>query len=152
MSASVAHLSHARFDRAVAELNELDHRARVALDTETGMVRGVDGCFEMELTSAIRALPETDQAAAASVLFLDRVGAAFGLAGWHVLTPEAASPLGSTIWFTFTADADAGPVRVHVCADAHRILHVRVESVGDADTQDRSSNGTESEPYMVINS
>jgi hypothetical protein len=116
------------------------------------MVRGVDGCFEMELTAAIRALPESDQAAAASVLFLDRVGAAFGLAGWHVLTPEAASPLGSTIWFTFTAEADSGPVRVHVCAEAHRILHVRIESEAQSGSDEGPSHSDNSEPFMVINS
>lgn len=127
MTASVASLSHARFDRAVAELHELDHRARVALDTDTGLVRGADGTFVMELTSAVRALSRADQAAAASVLFLDRVGSAFGLAGWHVLTPEAASPLGDTIWFTFIADTDEGEVRVHICADGQIIRHVRVE-------------------------
>jgi hypothetical protein len=61
------------------------------------------------------------------VLFLDQFGAMFGIAGWHVLEPQFASPLGPTIWFTFEAKTARGAILVNVCADEDTVRHVRVE-------------------------
>lgn len=132
-AAPIADLEQIRFDRALVELQAEDARARVALDSETGLAVGVDVDVPMSMPAAARALPEADRAAAASVLFLDRFGALFGIAGWHVLEPRFASPMGSTIWFTFAATVPPGRSRsgdevlVNVCADGDVVRHVRVE-------------------------
>lgn len=123
----IADLEQVRFDRALEELQSHDARARVALDSDTGLAVGVDVRVRMSMPSAARALPETDRAAAASVLFLDQFGPLFGIAGWHVLEPRFASPLGSTIWFTFAAQSSRGEILVNVCADDDVVRHVRVE-------------------------
>ena len=120
-------LGDLRFDRALADLNDTDPRARVALDTKTGLAHGVDGTFQMTMPAAARALPGSDRAAAASVLFLDRFGGLFGIAGWHVLSPLSASPLGRSVWFAFEAKTAAGIVTAHVCADEDTVKHVRIE-------------------------
>lgn len=126
-AAPIADLEQIRFDRALEELQLHDARARVALDSDTGLAVGVDVRVRMSMPSAARALPESDRAAAASVLFLDQFGALFGIAGWHVLDPQFASPLGSSIWFTFAARSSRGEILVNVCADDDVIRHVRVE-------------------------
>lgn len=126
-AAPIADLEQVRFDRALEDLQLHDDRARVALDSDTALAVGVDVEVRMSMPAAARALPESDRAAAASVLFLDQFGALFGIAGWHVLEPRFASPLGSTIWFTFAAQSSRGEVLVNVCADADVIRHVRVE-------------------------
>lgn len=126
-AAPIADLEQVRFDRALEELQLHDVRARVALDTETGLAVGVDVHVRMSMPAAARALPSSDRSAAASVLFLDEFGALFGIAGWHVLEPRFASPLGSTIWFTFAATSPRGEVLVNVCADDDVVRHVRVE-------------------------
>lgn len=132
-SAPIVDLEQVRFDRALVELQAADPRARVALDAETGLAVGVDVNVPMAMPAAARALPESDRAAATSVLFLDRFGALFGIAGWHTLEPRFASPVGSTIWFTFAATVPPGRARsgnellVNVCADGDVVRHVRVE-------------------------
>lgn len=130
-AAPIADLEQVRFDRALEDLQELDPAARVALDQDTGLAVGVDVHAGIDMPAAARALPESDRAAAASVLFLDRFGALFGIAGWHVLEPRCASPLGTTLWFTFAArpaGASSGEeLMVNVCAQANVVRHVRVE-------------------------
>ena len=126
--APVAEMAHARFDRALELLNEADGRARVALDTESGLAVGVDGAFAMPMPAQARGLPGSDRAAAAAVLFLDRYGALFGIPGWHVLKPLSASPLGRSIWFTFEATLGDRTVNAHVCADEDTVKHVRIEA------------------------
>jgi hypothetical protein len=127
-AAPIADFAQVRFDRALADLQLHDPRARVALDAELGLAIGADVTVPMPMPAAARALPRADQAAAASVLFLDQFGALFGVAGWHVLEPRFASPMGSTIWFTFAAStATRGEVLVNVCADGDIVRHVRVE-------------------------
>lgn len=131
-AAPIADIEQIRFDRALADLQLHDARARVALDAESGLAIGADVNVPMSMPAAARALPESDQSAAASVLFLDQFGAMFGVAGWHVLEPRFASPMGSTIWFTFAATTRRGEVLVNVCADGDVVRHVRVErSSGD---------------------
>lgn len=125
---AVHDLSHIRFDRALADLHDTDPRARVALNTDTGLARGVDGTFPMAMPAAARALPGSDRAAAAAVLFLDRFGGMFGIAGWHVLSPLSASPLGRSVWFAFEASTPDGTVTAHVCADEDTVKHVRIEA------------------------
>jgi hypothetical protein len=121
-------IAHARFDRALAELQSFDARARVALDTDTGLAKGVDGTFQMPMPPAARDLPGSDRAAAAAVLFLDRFGGMFGIPGWHVLRPLHASPLGRSIWFAFEAAvARDETVTIHVCADEETVKYARVE-------------------------
>lgn len=124
----VADLQHVRFDKALAKLHEMDDFARVTLDTQTGLAVGVDGLFGMTMPSAAKILPATDRAAAAAVLFLDRFGALFGIAGWHVLSPVSAAPIGSALWFTFEAKTSDGKLSVNVCADEEIVTHVRVRS------------------------
>jgi hypothetical protein len=124
---AVHDLSHIRFDRALADLHDTDPRARVALDTETGLAHGVDGTFQMTMPAAAQALPGSDRAAAAAVLFLDRFGGLFGIAGWHVLSPVSASPLGRSLWFAFEATTSEGTITAHVCADEDTVKHVRIE-------------------------
>jgi hypothetical protein len=132
-AAPIADFTQARFDRALEDLHDCDPRARVALDSECGTAIGADVNVPMPMPAAARALPETDRAAAASVLFLDRFGAMFGIAGWHVLEPRFASPMGTTIWFTFAARTTRGEVLVNVCADGEIVRHVRVERGGTED-------------------
>ena len=79
------------------------------------------------MPAAARALPDNDRAAAASVLFLDQFGSLFGIAGWHVLEPRFATPMGNTIWFTFAATTRRGEQLVNVCAEGDIVRHVRVE-------------------------
>ncbi len=131
-AAPIADFTQARFDRALEDLHECDPRARVALDADRGLAIGADVNVPMPMPSAARALPESDRAAAASVLFLDRFGPMFGIAGWHVLEPRFASPVGSTIWFTFAADTPRGEILVNVCAHDEVVRHVRVERSGAA--------------------
>lgn len=126
-AAPIADLEQVRFDRALEDLQLHDAKARVALDSETGLALGVDVSVPMSMPAAARALPASDRSAAASVLFLDQFGALFGIAGWHVLEPRFASPLGSSIWFTFAASTRRGELLVNVCADDDVIRHVRVE-------------------------
>jgi hypothetical protein len=126
-AAPIADLEQVRFDRALEDLQLHDARARVALDSETGLAVGVDATVRMVMPAAARALPTSDRSAAASVLFLDQFGAMFGIAGWHVLEPQFASPLGPTIWFTFEAKTARGAILVNVCADEDTVRHVRVE-------------------------
>ena len=126
-AAPIADLEQVRFDRALMDLQVHDARARVALDSTTGLAIGVDATVRISMPAAARALPASDRAAAASVLFLDQFGSLFGIAGWHVLEPRFASPLGSTIWFTFAATTARGELLVNVCADEDTVRHVRVE-------------------------
>jgi hypothetical protein len=126
-AAPIADFTQIRFDRALAELQVHDSRARVALDADLGLAIGADVNVPMSMPAAARALPEADRAAAASVLFLDQFGALFGVAGWHVLEPRFASPMGSTIWFTFAAQTSRGEILVNVCAEGDVVRHVRVE-------------------------
>lgn len=126
-AAPIADIEQVRFDRALAELQLHDPRARVALDSDCGLAVGVDVNVPMSMPAAARALPQSDQSAAACVLFVDQFGALFGIAGWHVLEPRFASPMGSTIWFTFAAQTRRGEVLVNVCADGDVVRHVRVE-------------------------
>ena len=126
-AAPIADLEQVRFDRALEELQLHDAKARVALDSDTGLAVGVDVHVCMSMPAAARALPRGDRSAAASVLFLDQFGALFGIAGWHVLEPRFASPLGNTIWFTFAARSARGEILVNVCADDDVVRHVRVE-------------------------
>ena len=116
-----------RFDRALEDLQDTDPRARVALDTETGLARGVDGNFPMPMPTAAKSLPGSDRAAAAVVLFLDQYGGLFGIPGWHALRPLSASPLGRSIWFAFEARTPNGTVEAHVCADEDVVKHVRIQ-------------------------
>jgi hypothetical protein len=129
IAAPIADLDQTRFDRALEDLQFADHRARVALDKETALAIGVDANVRLAMPAAAQALPASDRAAAASVLFLDQFGPLFGVAGWHVLEPRMAAPLGSTIWFTFAAETRHGEILVSVCADDDVIRHVRVERV-----------------------
>ncbi len=129
-AAPIADIEQVRFDRALAELQLHDPRARVALDSAHGLAIGADLNVPMSMPAAARALPESDRSAAASVLFLDQFGAMFGIAGWHVLEPRFASPMGSTIWFTFAARTRRGEILVNVCADGDVVRHVRVERSG----------------------
>jgi hypothetical protein len=127
-AAPIADLEQVRFDRALIELQLSDPAARVALDAETGLAVGVDADVRVTMPSAARALPETDRAAAAAVLFLDTHGALFGINGWHDLDPQFASPLGSSIWFTFEAKTQhRGTLLVNVCAEDDTVRHVRIE-------------------------
>jgi hypothetical protein len=123
----IADLSHVRFDRALEELQDVDPRARVALDTGSGLAKGVDGNFPMPMPTAARSLPGSDRAAAAAVLFLDHYGALFGIPGWHALRPISASPLGRSIWFAFEARTPGGTLEAHVCADEDVVKHVRIQ-------------------------
>lgn len=126
-AAPIADFEQVRFDRALADLQLHDPRARVALDSTSALAVGADVNVPMSMPAAARALPETDRAAAASVLFLDQFGALFGVPGWHALEPRFATPMGSTIWFTFAATTRRGEVLVNVCADGDVVRHVRVE-------------------------
>lgn len=125
--ADIAELCHVRFDRALAQLHDVDQRARVSLDTATGLANGVDGSFPVSMPPAARELPGGDRAAAAAVLFLDRYGPIFGIPGWHVLSPQSVSPLGRAIWFCFRATTADGVLTAHVCADEETVKHVRIE-------------------------
>lgn len=122
----IADFEQARFDRALVELQIADPAARVALDDETGLAIGVDATVRMPMPAAAAALTSGDRAAAASVLFLDRMGSMFGITGWHALEPRFASPLGSTLWFTFAAHTARGELLVNVCTKDDTVLHVRV--------------------------
>ena len=105
-----------------------DPSARVALDDTTGLAVGVDASVRMSMPAAAQALPASDRAAAASVLFLDTFGSLFGVSGWHVLEPRFASPLGATIWFTFAVcQQERRELLVNVCAEDDVVRHVRVE-------------------------
>jgi hypothetical protein len=126
-AAPIADLEQLRFDRALVDLQLHDPKARVALDADTALAIGADVQVPMSMPAAARALPESDRAAAASVLFLDQFGALFGIAGWHVLEPQFVSPMGSTIWFTFEATTGRGKLLVNVCAEGDIVRHVRVE-------------------------
>ena len=126
----IADLGQARFDRALAELQHADPRARVALDSEHGLAVGCDVNVPMEMPPAALTLPESDRAAAASVLFLDQFGALFGVAGWHALEPRFATPMGSTVWFTFETTVRERSVLVNVCAEGDVVRHVRMERHG----------------------
>lgn len=126
-AAPIADIEQIRFDRALADLQLHDPRARVALDFERGLAIGVDVNVPMSMPAAARALPDNDRAAAASVLFLDQFGSLFGIAGWHVLEPRFATPMGNTIWFTFAATTRRGEQLVNVCAEGDIVRHVRVE-------------------------
>ena len=125
--AEVTDLQHMRFDRALERLHDADPHSRVALDSSSGLANGVDGSFEIDLPPAARELPGTDRAAAAAVLFIDEYGDVFGVPGWHVLTPDSASPLGRSMWFSFTATIGPEKLGVHVCADEQVVKHVRIE-------------------------
>jgi hypothetical protein len=125
-AAPIADLEQARFDRALVELQLADPAARVALSEETGLAIGMDANVRMPMPEASRMLSNSDRAAAASVLFLDQHGGLFGIAGWHTLEPRFASPLGSTIWFTFAARTQRGELLVNVCTKDDTVLHVRV--------------------------
>ena len=124
---SMASMAHLRFDRALSELQQLDPRARVALDNESGLATGIDGTFKMPMPPAARSLPGSDRAAAAAVIFLDRFGGLFGIPGWHVLSPLSASPLGRSVWFAFEAKLGDSIVTAHVCADEDTVKYVRIE-------------------------
>ena len=125
---TVSELEYARFDRALERLQSADPHSRVALDDQTGLAVGLDGAFRVPVPATVRSLPGTDRAAAASVLFLDRYGAVFGIPGWHCLEPVSASPLGRTMWFGFNARIAPGrTLAVHVCADEDTVKHVRIE-------------------------
>jgi len=127
-AAPIADLGQVKFDRALEELSLSDPRARVALDDSTGLAIGVDASVRVSMPAAAQALPVSDRAAAASVLFLDTYGALFGVPGWHALEPRFASPLGDTIWFTFAVDRGELPeILVNVCAEDDVVRHVRVE-------------------------
>jgi hypothetical protein len=126
-AAPIADLEQVKFDRALEDLQLHDAKARVALDSETGLAVGVDVQVRMSMPAAARALPRSDRSAASSVLFLDQFGALFGIAGWHVLEPRFASPLGQSIWFTFAARTARGEILVNVCADDDVVRHVRLE-------------------------
>lgn len=123
----IADFEQARFDRALADLQASDPSARVALDGETALAVGADVSVTMPMPAAASALPDSDRAAAASVLFLDRFGPLFGIAGWHVLEPRNASPIGASTWFTFAAKVRDHEVLVNVCARRDEVEHVRVE-------------------------
>lgn len=125
-AAPIADLDQARFDRALVELQLSDPAAKVALDDQTGLAIGLDAVVRVQMPQAARALLDSDRAAAASVLFLDQHGGLFGIAGWHSLEPRFASPLGSTIWFTFAAATRHGEILVNVCTKDDTVLHVRV--------------------------
>ncbi|MCW2923486.1 MAG: hypothetical protein JWM98_890 [Thermoleophilia bacterium] len=132
-AAPIADLEQVRFDRALEELQDSDPAARVALDSETGLAVGVDTEVRVAMPAAARALPASDRSAASAVLFLDRFGALFGVAGWHVLEPRFASPIGSSIWFTFAvASPRRGEFLINVCAQEDTVRHVRVERTGAA--------------------
>ena len=126
-AAPIADLEQARFDRAAAELQAADPRARVALDDTSGLAVGVDVNVPVEMPLAARALPGSDRAAAAAVLFLDRFGALFGIPGWQALEPRSAAPVGRSTWFSFAATTRRGTLTVNVCADEDVVRHVRVE-------------------------
>jgi hypothetical protein len=134
----IADIEQVRFDRALADLQLHDPRARVALDSHSALAIGADVNVPMSMPAAAQALPESDRAAAASVLFLDQFGALFGIAGWHVLEPRFASPMGSTIWFTFAATMPEGRTQrellVNVCTDGDVVRHVRIERSGSTTT------------------
>lgn len=130
--AEISAIASARFERALHALYLVDPVCRVALHTEDALAVGLDGTFPVEMPIAARTLPSSDRAAAAAVLFLDRYGALFGIAGWHALSPTTASPLGTTIWFTFDAQAACGDVTVRICADDDVIRAVRIERSGAA--------------------
>ncbi len=127
--AEITDLNHIRFDRALVRLSDADPNSRIALDNESGLATGVDGHFEVRLPPAARELPGTDRAAAAAVLFLDEHGDLFGIPGWHVLSPESASPLGRSMWFGFRVNHGPEPFNVHVCADEQVVKHVRIERI-----------------------
>jgi hypothetical protein len=127
-AAPIADLEQIRFDRALVELQISDPRARVALDNESGLAIGVDADVRVQMPAAARALPSSDRAAAAAVLFLDMHAALFGINGWHDLSPQFATPLGDAIWFTFEAKTPhRGTLLVNVCAQDDTVRHVRVE-------------------------
>ncbi|MCW2950025.1 MAG: hypothetical protein JWN41_1038 [Thermoleophilia bacterium] len=123
----IADIEQARFDRALGDLHFADPSARVALSQDTALAIGFDGDVRLPMPAAAQALPASDRAAAAAVLFLDQYGSLFGVSGWHVLDPQFASPLGSTIWFTFAAQTHVGELLVNVCAEDDTVRHVRVE-------------------------
>ena len=125
-AAPIADIEQARFDRTLIDLQLADPAARVALSEDTGLAIGMDANVRMAMPEASRMLSTTDRAAAASVLFLDQHGGLFGVPGWHSLEPRYASPLGSTIWFTFAARTRRGEVLVNVCTKDDTVLHVRV--------------------------
>jgi len=127
----IADMEQARFDRALGDLHYADPKARVALSQDTALAVGFDGEVRLAMPAAAQALPESDRAAAAAVLFLDQYGSLFGIAGWHVLEPRYASPLGATTWFTFAAETHVGELLVNVCAEADTVKHVRVEHTAE---------------------
>ncbi|MBC7462109.1 MAG: hypothetical protein H7287_12165 [Thermoleophilia bacterium] len=126
-AAPIADMEQARFDRALGDLHFADPRARVSLSEDTALAVGFDGDVKLAMPAAAQALPESDRAAAAAVLFLDQFGSLFGIAGWHVLDPRYASPLGTTVWFTFAAETHVGDLLVNVCAEGDTVKHVRIE-------------------------
>ena len=130
-TAQIADFQHAQFDRALERLHEADPLARVALDAGSGVATGFDGSVELSMPTSANALPASDRAAAAAVLFLDAYGSLFGIPGWHVLSPQSASPLGSSIWFAFEAKLADRTIVAHVCADAEMVRHVRIEEPED---------------------
>ncbi len=125
--AEISAIASARFERALHALYLIDPVCRVALHTDDALAVGLDGTFPIDMPIAARTLPSSDRAAAAAVLFLDKYGALFGIPGWHALSPTTASPLGTTIWFTFNAEAACGEVTVRICADDDVIRAVRIE-------------------------
>lgn len=126
-ASSICDFEQTRFDRALALLNDADPRARVALDAETGLAVGADVSVTMPMPAAARVLPMSDRSAAAAVLFIDRFGPMFGVAGWHVLEPRFASPIGTSIWLTFAAQTSRGELLVNVCVDGEVVKNVRIE-------------------------
>jgi hypothetical protein len=126
--AAIINMHDLRFDRALGRLHDADDLARVSLDTETGLAVGLDAHVIMPMPPAARALPSSDRAAAAAVLFIDRYGDLFGITGWHMLEPKSAAPLGETIWFCFDTQLSTGePVELFVCCDESTVRFVRVE-------------------------
>jgi hypothetical protein len=127
-AAPIADFQQVRFDRALADLGAAAPDARVALDERTGLAIGIDAEVRMPMPAAAQALPAMDRAAAASVLFLDQFGPLVGVAGWHVLEPRFASPIGDTVWLTFEARCERHGTRlINVCASGDMVRHVRVE-------------------------
>lgn len=129
--AQIADLQHVRFDRALALLREIEPAARVTLDTVTGLATKIDGRFQIDLPPDAKSQPESEQAAAAAVLFVEHFGSLFGVPGWHSLQPVSASPLGRSTWFHFDARTfERETVRISVCADARGVSGARVEPRG----------------------
>lgn len=128
--APVVQMHELRFDRALARLRLADDTARVTLDTESGLAIGLDAEVVIPMPPAAQALPASDRAAAAAVLFIDRYGDLFGVPGWHAVEPKSAAPLGERIWFEFAATTTTGTsVEVYVCSDEASVRFVRIERI-----------------------